>query len=77
MDITDADRIDEQDIERVTVTNTASVEFSGMSAFDGTTSPLVYSRAPGIIGKTYGAISSYDNYIVTDQDEAHNLSDCT
>ncbi len=76
MDITTADYIAPLDIERITTDAASMIDFGALSAYDGSVSPLVYSRAPGLIPNHYGEIRPYNNYIVADQSEANRIAGC-
>lgn len=74
MDITNKDWGGPLDIERNTTPHTSMLELGAVSDYDGATSAQVHSRAPGNIGKTYGDASSYNNYVVLDQNECNRIA---
>lgn len=76
MDITAKDWINPLEIERVPTPRTSMVELGAVSDYDGTTSAQIHSRAPGTIGNRYGRVSSYDNYVIVDQDECNRIAGC-
>lgn len=76
MDITKPDWYSPLEVERVTTPKTAMIELGAVSDYDGSTSAPIYSRAPGLSGKAYGGINSYNNYVIVDQDECNRIAGC-
>jgi hypothetical protein len=74
MEITNEDWIGALDIERIPRSRVSMIELSAQP--DGVISPLVYSRAPGNIGKSHGEPLPYENYVVADQDECNRIAGC-
>jgi hypothetical protein len=74
MDITESDREDNLTIERVNVQETSMIELSGYQDYDGSADVLLYSRAPGNIGKRYGYMRSVDGYIFADQSDCNRIA---
>ena len=74
MDITEEDWLESLDINRNTNPKISMVDFSAYIDYDGVTSAIVYSRAPGKIPKVLGEPNSYNNYITVEQDECNRIS---
>ncbi len=74
MDITTADYEAPLDIERITTSAVSSIELSAVTSYDGAVASPVYSRAPGGTPKTFGEIQSFENYVVTDQNECNRIA---